>query len=134
MIIPSLITTFWFWIPLIFIVIVAILFSNKFWRKQGKCPRCNAPISIYMSYCKNCGLKLINQFPSCKKYISSGLSLCDRCGFEFLTIANQPEVIEYEIITKDKSNQFKPNFCPYCGIKFSEQNFEYCESCGAKID
>ncbi len=130
----------WFWIifiPLSFLVVVAFqAMSEHFWTPKKICSRCNAPVSIYSEYCKNCGLKLIKKCPTCNKFVKSDITICNNCGHKFPALEVEKQPVEYQIIQKGMRLPEKPNFCPTCGakLKSAEEILEICPFCGGKID
>jgi len=123
---------------LIFPVFVFILIGLLIFRYSGEsrkyCPRCNVPISIYTEYCRNCGLKLINQCPNCNTYTNGKLNYCDNCGYEFPKYEGEKFPFEYKVYEKGKNAPEKPNFCPTCGASIKNaENLRFCEFCGSKI-
>jgi predicted RNA-binding Zn-ribbon protein involved in translation (DUF1610 family) len=130
----------WFWIifiPLSFLVIVAFqAMSEHFWTPKRVCPRCNAPVSIYSEYCRNCGVKLIKQCPTCGRFIKSDTTLCSNCGHEFPALLIEKKPINYQVIQKGIHLPEMANFCPNCGANLMNEGItpEICPLCGGKID
>ena len=130
----------WFWLivlPISFLVAIAFqAMSEHFWTSEKYCPRCNARISIYSEYCRNCGLKLIVKCPSCEKYLHPQLEICDRCGYKFPSKEKESELIEYEVLKKSSKLIEKANFCSKCGVKLKEEEgiLDICPFCGGQIE
>ena len=130
----------WFWIifiPLSFLVVVAFqAMSEHFWTPKKICSRCNAPISIYSEFCRNCGLKLIKKCPTCSRFVKFDITKCNTCGHEFSALEIEKQPVEYQIILKGMSLPEKPNFCPICGANLmsEEEILEICPFCGGQID
>lgn len=130
----------WFWIifiPLSFLVIVAFqAMSEHFWTPKKVCPRCNAAVSIYSEFCRNCGLKLIKKCPICGRFVKGNLDFCNYCGHQFPVIEIEKKPIEYQIIQKGMTLPEKANFCPNCGTNLMNEKIilEICPLCGGKID
>ncbi|MBD3339348.1 MAG: hypothetical protein GF353_09575 [Candidatus Lokiarchaeota archaeon] len=138
-----LFANFWFlFLPLSLILIVAFqAMSEQFWTPKKYCPRCQAPVTIYSEYCRNCGLKLINKCPNCGHYQDAKLKECSNCGYKYrLTeMARQKEDIDYQVdyqvIKKGQNLPEKANFCPHCGSTLKNQDYSRgCPHCGKKVD
>jgi len=118
----------------IFLLIILRLMSHYFWLEEKTCPRCNAPVSKYGEFCRNCGQKLWFKCLSCGKYMPVDTKFCDNCNIELEHTIQQKEIFEYEIIEKGGPLPIKPNFCANCGAKLaSPESIKYCEECGEKV-
>lgn len=133
----------WLWfifLPVVFFIAIALqAISQYFWEVQKYCPRCNAPVTTYAEFCRNCGLKLINKCPRCGKFSRVEDKQCNNCGYVFEEVPGPVKDIEeipYIYIDEDTPMPKKPNFCPECGIKLKpdQQNLRFCENCGSKIE
>jgi predicted RNA-binding Zn-ribbon protein involved in translation (DUF1610 family) len=130
----------WFWIifiPLSFLMVVGFqAMSEHFWTPKKVCSRCNAPVSIYSEYCRNCGLKLIKKCPTCSTFVKSDITICNNCGHEFSVLEVEKQPVDYKIIQKGTLLPEKPNFCPNCGTNLMDEEtiLDICPLCGGKID
>lgn len=130
----------WFWLiflPLSFLLVVAFqALSEHFWSPTKTCPRCNAPLSIYSEYCRNCGLKLIRKCPYCGNLMPAQVSTCNRCGHELGPLEQPKKPLDFELIKKGQLLPEKPNYCPTCGASLIKIDHEItsCPYCGADID
>ena len=106
--------------------------SHYFWLEEKTCPRCNAPISKYAEFCRNCGLKLWFRCISCGKYMRVDTKFCENCNIELKHTEQEQKTFEYEVVQKD--SPVKPNFCANCGGKLKNtETIKFCEECGEKI-
>ena len=127
-------------IPLGFLLVLLFyLTSRYFWSPKKHCARCNAPVTVYSEYCKNCGLKLINKCPKCGSYSKTGVPDCIRCGYKFevlLELEEDQDIAPYQILSRGTPPPDKPNFCPNCGTGLGpeQQNRRFCEACGGRLD
>jgi predicted RNA-binding Zn-ribbon protein involved in translation (DUF1610 family) len=130
----------WFWIiflPVSFLaVIVFQAMSEHFWTAKKRCSRCNAPVSIYSEFCRNCGLQLIKKCPSCGKYAKRDTKTCENCNYKFPALIEDKKVFSFLIIQKGTPLPKKANFCPSCGINLIDEKtgLEFCPYCQEKID
>ena len=130
----------WFWIiflPLSFLaVIIFQAMSEHFWTAKKRCPRCNAPVSIYSEFCRNCGIQLIKKCPSCGKYSKSNIIVCTNCDYNFPALEEDKTPVEYQIIEKGTTIPKKANFCPSCGSSLIDEDtfLVLCPFCQEKID
>lgn len=149
--IPTLILTFSFSgsvflifivIILIFMVVISIIFKKYFLQPQKRCPRCNAIISEYNEYCKNCGLLLLSKCPKCGNLMKFEDVTCRSCGYSRKKMII-PENVDLKIMTSEQAKDLEKkdskgniNFCPSCGTKLkpSQQNLRFCEYCGSKLN
>jgi predicted amidophosphoribosyltransferase len=116
------------------IVTIYQLISRYFWLEKNICPRCNAPISKYGEFCRNCGLKLWFKCLSCGKYLRVNTKFCDNCNIELEHSIEEKEDFEYEIIEKDSSLPKSPKICPNCGTEIRNPAItRFCEECGEKL-
>ncbi len=128
----------WTWLiflPVTFIIVVIFQgLSHQFWDPQKKCPQCNASISLYSDYCRNCGYQLIKKCPKCATFLDSKSTSCDKCGFQFQTSTPGIPLVIPQEIQKDAPTSGKANFCPNCGNKLDlENSLKFCPYCGGKI-
>ena len=135
-ILSILINPFW-WILLpisLFLIVVVQLTSRYFWLEKENCPQCNAPVSKYGEFCRNCGLKLWFKCLSCGRYMRADTKFCGNCNVELEHTEKERETFQYEIIEKGSPLPKKPNFCANCGAELkSIENIKFCEECGEKI-
>jgi len=134
-ILSLLINPFW-WILLpisLFLIIVVQLTSRYFWLEKEYCPRCNAPVSKYGEFCRNCGLKLWFKCLSCGKYMRADTKFCENCNIKLEHSIKERETFKYEIIKKGSPLPKKPNYCANCGAELKSTNIKFCEECGEKI-
>ncbi|MFX1394418.1 MAG: zinc-ribbon domain-containing protein, partial [Promethearchaeota archaeon] len=130
----------WSWIiiiPISLIIVAAFqAMSEQFWKPKKYCSRCNAPVSLYSKFCRNCGLKLFNKCPQCGKEIKSETIKCDGCGFKFQQTEGKHEPIKYQVIEKGSKLPERANFCINCGSNLIrlEKNNETCPFCGENIE
>lgn len=110
--------------------------SKHFWTAKKHCPRCNAPVSIYSEFCRNCGIQLIKKCPSCGKFLKSNIVVCNNCEYEFPALEIEKKPVQYLIIQKGTPLPKKPNFCPNCGSSLIDEDtgLEICPFCQEKID
>ena len=131
-----LINPFW-WILLpisFFFIVIFQLISRYFWLEKNICPRCNAPISKYGEFCRNCGLKLWFKCLSCGKYLRVDTKFCDSCNIELEHTIEERESFKYDTLKKGSSLSEIPNFCTNCGKELKNaENIEICEHCGERI-
>jgi len=125
----------WVLLPIVLLLIVGFqMMSHYFWLEEKICPRCNAPITKYSDYCRNCGLKLWFKCISCGKYIQSSTKFCDNCNIELEHTVEERETFDYEILKEGSPLPKMNNYCPNCGSKLSNQeNIKFCEECGEKL-
>ena len=129
----------WFWIlilPLSFLVVgLYQAMSEHFWTSKKTCPNCNAPISIYSEFCRNCGLRLINKCPSCGNYYKSDIEICKKCNYKFPAQEKISKNIDFKVIKKGDKLPEKANFCPNCGVSLRNEEYQInCPFCEKKID
>jgi len=131
-----LINPFW-WILLPISLFLAILFqmtSRYFWLERNVCPRCNASISKYSEFCRNCGLKLWFRCLSCGKYLRVDSKFCDNCNIELEHSSEERDGFKYTPLKNVSPDSKIPNFCSNCGKELKNGvNIEFCEECGEKI-
>ncbi|MFX1553837.1 MAG: zinc ribbon domain-containing protein [Promethearchaeota archaeon] len=125
----------WILFPIsLFLIIIFQLMSRYFWLEKKTCPRCNAPVSKYGEFCRNCGLKLWFKCLSCGKYMRVDTKFCDNCNIELEHSIEEREVFKYETLKKGSPSPKIPNFCPNCGKELKNAGaIKYCEACGEKI-
>ena len=108
--------------------------SHYFWLEEKTCPRCNAPVSKYGEFCRNCGKKLWFKCLSCGRYMPADTKFCDNCNIELEHTVQEKETFEYKILEKGSPLPNKPNFCANCGAKLQNiETLKFCEECGEKI-
>lgn len=123
-------------IPVLLLLLCSLLqvMSHKFWDKKKYCPKCNAPISIYSEFCRNCGVRLMKKCPQCGKFLNADLKTCNRCQFIFEGLEPPRPIVQYQMVPKGAPIPKKPNFCTNCGVKLElGDKFDYCTFCGSKI-
>ena len=121
-------------IPLIAFFIIGLIIYRYSGESKKFCPRCNAPVSIYTEYCRNCGLKLLNKCPNCGIYVDANNNNCINCGYQFPEYKEDKIPYEYKVYEKGERLSPKPNFCPTCGASLKDaENLRFCEFCGSKI-
>jgi len=125
----------WILLPIsIFLIIIGQMTSRYFWLERNICPSCNAPISKYGEFCRNCGLKLWFKCLSCGKYLRVDTKFCDNCNVELEHTVKEREIFKHEPLKKGSPLHKITNFCSNCGKELKNQeNIKYCEECGEKI-
>ncbi len=125
----------WILFPIsLFLIIIFQMMSNYFWLEKKICPRCNAPVSKYGEFCKNCGLKLWFKCLSCGKYMRVDTKFCDNCNIELDHTVEERDIFKYEPLKKGSPLPKIHNFCSNCGKELKNAGtIKICEECGEKI-
>lgn len=124
-------------VPLEIIAVVSMQgILHFFFRPDKKCPQCNAPVSIYAEFCRNCGLKLLKKCSNCGNIMTREATECQRCGKKYkIVIIPEDAELTFEYEEGKRERKHSGSYCPHCGtsLESDTKKREYCDVCGGSL-
>jgi membrane protease subunit (stomatin/prohibitin family) len=107
---------------------------------RNKCPNCSNPITIDLSFCPNCGIRLSAKSDrtnmiicdKCEEASPLGTKFCPKCGDPFILCPSCKKDNPFESMYCIHCGSLMSSKCTNCGEELS-QSGSFCANCGTKV-